>query len=459
MKIDKTGARSRRAVMALAAAALGVVLGGCSQGIVKAQAKAKAGDIVGAQDLITKYAQKNTKSEHRVIAYLEKGSIFHMAGDYKGSNDAFEIAEGMMEKIDGDPKYSFSRELKAALTNPMEITYRGTPYDRVMSSVYRGINHGLLGEFDAARPAFTKADKMQEAAIAAREKQIAEAEKEGSKYNSSRDKVGGNYRGLDQFSAYEGFTNPFADAMRGAFMLGQFKNSEDANQARFHFRRALGVEGSNSYLAADLALSESGLTGAPNRTYVFFATGFGPFLEEAKFNFVYATPSGPRNLAAAFPVLKTEPGFVQSLSINAGGQQMTAERVSDMDRIVGADFKAELPLILTRHIASVVAKEVASVGANQAAKQADNAWVQIIVGLGSIIYKSAQNQADIRIWSTLPKQFHYASFETPAEGSITVSGPGAGAQSVQVDPEGVNIVLVRATTPGAPLQVRNFRVE
>lgn len=442
------------------------LLGGCAQDILKVQEQVKVGEVFKARDGITAYVNKNKTSEHRVIAHLEMGSIYHLTGDLKESNEAFERAEELMDEIDSSPEYSFSREFKAALTNPEEITYRGTPYDRVMASIYRGINYALMGDFDAARPAFTNAEKRQEEALAARDKQIAEAEREMAKEqyktddgNSQTKVANTTYGDLSQFAPYEGFANPFADVLRGAFLLGQSKNAGDWQQARFLFRRAKGLVPGNSFLDQDITIAEQVLQDAPNRTYVFYSTGFAPYLKQVRVDIPYITSGGPRTVNASFPILVPVESMVPNATVTASGSMIQCLEISDMDRIVGADFKAELPLILTRHIGSAVAKKVGSAGANQVAAATDNDLVKLIVSIVGLIYNTAQNKADRRIWATLPKKFFYASFETPDSGTITVNAPGAGSRTVDVSPQGVNIVLVRTMSPGLPMDVRSFTVE
>lgn len=452
--------------MGLAIVGLTTMLGGCAQDILKVQETAKAGDLITARDGAISYAEKNRTSEHRVIAHLELGSLHHMNNEYELSNRAFESAEKMINQIDNSPKYSFTNEFKAALTNPEEITYRGTPYDRVMASIYRGVNYAMLGNFDAARPAFINAQARQDEALNQRDKQIAEAEKEMAKDkykagngNSQTRLTNTTYGNLSQFQPYEGYANPFADVLYGAFLLGQSRSDDDWGLARGAFRRAKGLVETNTFLDADIMLAGEVLDEAPNRTYVFYSAGFAPYLDQIRIDIPYFTSSGPKTVNASFPILKRWSPMVSNASVNASGSTVQVQTLADMDRIVGADFRAELPLILTRHIGSTVAKELSAAGVNQVAAATDDPWVKLITSLGTIFYKTAQNKADRRIWATLPKRIAYASFDTPEGGVITVNAPGSGSRQVSVSPEGVNIVLVRTTAPGLPMNVQNFKVE
>ena len=436
------------------------LLTGCSSNLYTAQAAFKAGDMAAAEKQIQSYARKNKRSEHRVIAHFELGSIMFEAGRYEAAADAFQFAEDQLLALEQEKEYNVSEEIESALKNPAEVTYRGTPYERVMSATMLGLAYCMMGDFESARPSFRSADCWQDDGIRKRQEQIDKAqqqvaeEEENADLVSTNESAAGSYND-SFFVGYESVSNSFADVVQGAFLLGQLQGSSDASDAAFLFGRASDINPSNSYAAEDAALAaEVGFT-VPDRTYIFFATGFAPFMVEIPI----ALPLPGVGIAtAAFPILRTdESGYTQALSVEADGQTFRVEPIADMDRIVGANFNAELPLIITRHTASILAKNGLAVGASATARQVGG-FEGLLIQLSAWAYNIWQNKADIRSWQTLPKYYMYASFPTPASGVVSIDGSPFGAESVEVNPTGVNIIYVRALRPNMPYTVAPFQV-
>lgn len=455
-------ARSPRAAAVFGAALLaaGTLLTGCGSKLYTAQAAFKAGDMVAAEKNIEAYARQNKRSEHRIIAHFELGSILFEAGRYEESAAAFQYAEDQLLALEQEKEYKVSEEIESALKNPAEVTYRGTPYERVMSATMMGIAYSMQGDFESARPSFRSADFWQDDGIRKRQEQIDDARDEIAEDEANQDMVAANESAAGSYSdsffaGYESVSNSFADVVQGAFLLGQLQGSSDATDAAFLFGRASEINPDNSFAAADAALAEEAGFSVPNRTYVLFATGFSPFMIEIPI--VLPLP-GVGVATAAFPILqRDEAGYTGGLSIEADGQTFSVEPIADMDRIVGANFNAELPLIITRHTASILAKNGLAVGANAAARQVGG-YEGLLIQLTAWIYNIWQNKADIRSWQTLPKYYMYASFPTPASGTITIDSSPFGAESVELSATGVNIVYVRALRPTMPMTVASFTV-
>ncbi|MEO0513385.1 MAG: hypothetical protein AAF108_10900 [Planctomycetota bacterium] len=434
-------------------------MGGCAGGLYKSQEYFKAGDPVTAEECIVDYAS-DPGDENIVIAKIEEGSILFFNGKYGPAADAFQAAEERIERLDESPEYSLSSEAASAATTPESIPYEGTPYDRVLATTYRGLAYGLAGNPDAARAALFNAQFRQKDAIRIRQKQIEEAaeQEEDDRFargsSTAQDAYGDAF-----FAGYDVASNSFADAVNAAFRLGQMKDSSDADTARDFLRRVGSINPENGYVGLDIAVAEATSAGSPpDRTYVFFATGYGPYRDEFKIAIPYAVDGGLRTVQAAFPILRRdELNFAQPITIEAGGDRYTVETLADMDRIVGADFKARLRSIIIRHVVSAVGRELIATGARAAGEEIGGVE-GALVNIAGAIYKTAQNRADRRSWATLPKYYYYASFETPEDGTLSINDPASGPYSIDVEPGGVNIVHVRATRPGFRFQIANFNV-
>jgi hypothetical protein len=130
-----------------------------------------------------------------------------------------------------------------------------------------------------------------------------------------------------------------------------------------------------------------------------------------------------------------------------------------MDSVIGLDFKNEMPVVITKTIASTVAKAVAAYAINEAANQQD-AFVGLFAQISTAIYQAAVNIADTRTWTTLPKEFQVCRFSTPPDRKIVLETPD-GIQKIPVTIEDgtINIIYVKSITAAGPLLVTQMKLK
>ena len=121
--------------------------------------------------------------------------------------------------------------------------------------------------------------------------------------------------------------------------------------------------------------------------------------------------------------------------------------ISDFDRMVMADFKEKLPLIITQEIISTALKSAATYALNE-----QFGSYGLLIGLA---YQFGSTAADLRSWRTAPKRMHVARVETPADGRVIVTDGGVPVATAQVSPGTSGIVFVDIPARGAPASVRS----
>jgi len=451
---------------------LPVALAGCHGGLRSAQASFRAGDLQRSEATLAELAEKEgTQKADAVIVQLEYGSILHHRGKFEESTEAFLRAEQRLAEIDLQPRFRFTDAVAGLLTNPSEQRYLGTPFDRVMAPFYRGLNAMLAGDMTTPRQAFMAARNRQAETIAVRRKKIERTRRELAKTNeawaenhnggigggvdygqtleneAAGTKIAEHYGALEQYEAYGEFAVPVVDLTQAIYLLGTQKTAGDADTARALLRRLAGMVPDNPYVPADLVAADEAARGRglEGVTYVLFAPGTAASLREIRINLpLFLVTDEVDYVGVAFPILRFHDAYTPYLEVAADEAVLDTRVIADMDRIVAAEFNAELPSILTRHIASAAAKNTAAWAVSQAA---DNVWASLALG----VYQSWQNRADIRTWATLPKQYQYARVETPESGVLTVRTPDGRTASFDVEQEGVNFVYVRCIRPGRPL--------
>ncbi|MGA2786851.1 MAG: hypothetical protein ABSF60_04935 [Verrucomicrobiota bacterium] len=146
-------------------------------------------------------------------------------------------------------------------------------------------------------------------------------------------------------------------------------------------------------------------------------------------------------------------------TVTAGSTTASTSPIANMDSVIGLDFKNELPVVITKTIASTITKAVAAYAANQAASQQSDI-AGLFMQLGTAIYQAAVNIADERTWTTLPKEFQVCRFSTPPDRKIVLETPD-GAQKIPVTIEDgmINIVYVRSITATSPMLVTQFKLK
>jgi hypothetical protein len=140
--------------------------------------------------------------------------------------------------------------------------------------------------------------------------------------------------------------------------------------------------------------------------------------------------------------------YCASLGVEAGGQLLQTAVVADMDRVIAREFKNELPIVITRTLVSAGTKALIAYGLKEATK--DQGLASIATRVSTTAYQVLANQADLRTWATLPKQFQYARIPNPADGRLVISASGHAPILYTVDPAAVNVIWVRSINSKSP---------
>ena len=470
-------------VRSLLVAALGVfALTGCktyqSQNSVSA-ASWKAGAFALAAKEYDVKAEKTDGGKDALIWRLEQATALRAAGDYSNSIVAFNRAARLIDEQDEKARVSVSKESGALLSNQANLPYRGRDYDRVMLNTYQALNYLQLGEVEKARPEVIRAYQRQQEAVDENKRRIEKEREEieaakGDKKQESESVekaqqdpkvaagLANQYAEIESLRAYADYVNPFTVFLDGFYFLQFAGDASDLERSRKSFERLVGLVGDNKYFNADLALAEKYARGEPvePRTYVVFETGCAPKRDQFRLDipiFVVSDGNLPY-VGAAFPRLELDRDYVPSLVVEAGGGIENTVLVASMDSVVGQSFKNELPTVITKTLLSTTIKATASYFANKAASD-QNQLAGLFMKVATSAFQASVNIADTRTWTTLPKEFQYCSFPTPANGPVTIRTPHGQQASLAPEPNSTNLILVKSVSPAAPLLVQHIKLK
>lgn len=456
------------------AAAITLLATGCSTYQQKNQVIRywQQGNIPAAAKEATKQVEDNPDNKDTVIWRLEQGAVLRANGQFEESNKAFDAAQDKMDQYAEAAKISVSKEAGALLSNQAELPYVGRSYDGIMLNTYEALNYLSLSNVDNVRVELIRAYQRQQDAVADNQRRIAKVQEEADKdknkaamdrtENNSKfqQEIQSTYSGLDDVKSYADYVNPFTVFMDGLYFMANAADGSDLERANKSFQRVAGFIGENDYIKQDLAAVNDLINGKPltPTTYVIFETGCAPVRDQIRIDIpiIFAKVS---YIGAAFPVLKMQGNFVPSLTVITDNTNITTALLSSMDAIIAQDFKNDLPIVITKTIASTVAKAASAYAINNAAGN-QSSLGGLIAQIGTSLYEIAVNIADTRTWTTLPKQFQYCRFPTPPDRKIEIAAANGFQKTTVTIGDGViNIVYVKSIDTTTPFLVTQMKLK
>ncbi len=457
------------------------VLAGCSTHLDKtapARTAWEMGEADAAQAALKPFVWKYENTDDEVIWRLEYGAAAHASGDVKKSAESFEAAEKKMSFLENNTDAVIADEADAILANKSQLPYRGRNYDRIMMSAYQALNYMELGDFRRAETSLKRMEDYQQNAKSTNLKNIERAQKalsaaqkksQSASYDVSKTLSDAGVENAlksvygDDFSAKErgrrpsgDYVNPFAYWLSGIYFSTRPEDSSGKEKAADFFRLAdKSAGGKNAGLKADRkladALADGDIASMPPRTYIIFEKGAAPLRVQSKVDLpIYIANGNAPHVTMNFPHLKRSPLFKDDVSVIADGKEVKLERIADMDAIIEHEFDEELPGVITKTVVSAAVKADLQVSSKQAE---DDGLAGFAVNVAGSIYQSVVNDADLRTWTSLPKEILTASFDTPKNGSVRV-----GEVALALNPDSTNVILIRKTAAGAKTTVRSFEL-
>ncbi len=440
-----------------------------------------AGNMQEAERIADEYASSREGSGDELMWRLEQGKIKFDMGRFKESLESFEKAEKLVLDFDERAKISAREagaETGAAFTNQNALPYKGFMYDRILLNAYKSLCYLALGDKAGAMVEIRRMHQRQkdakeyfDAEIRRSQEEIKEKQAEMSKHAESSS---GEYdkileanpdikKSHDEVNSmakkiYGDFVNPFSLYLSAINYL----LDHDYNSANVDFRNLYAANSTSKLVSSDFATASQriGATGnlpeelKPQKTwdypldknivFVIFENGISAAFKEQKVQIILPPPIPTGYSGIAFPVLEEFPQPFDGLKIEAGGKTYISSEVSDMDSVVGSEFKEIFPQIITRLVVSTIIKEGGAFVAQMAAEQAGGEFAKWGTVVATSIYKYAFNTADTRCWQTLPKKYMIAHLPKPSNGIISLSA-GLRSETVKLSEEkSFALVYVRA---------------
>ena len=248
------------------------------------------------------------------------------------------------------------------------------------------------------------------------------------------------YPNLRNFEAYPDFVNPFATYIAGVF----FNLVSDPAKAVDLLKESYGMVGDNGYIAEDLAVTENILDGKGrlnDTIWLIFENGLGPVKQELRMDIqLFVATDDVKYVGIALPELFFRNKAYQYLVAEVDGNDYETRLVADMDRVIQTEFSKDYAGIMTRAIISATAKAIA-----QYALDNQDSSESSIASIFMAAYSYATTAADVRIWTSLPKEFQVARFRKPENGILIIKRSGLVSIEINIPDCNNAIVYVRIT--------------
>jgi len=383
---------------------------------------------------------KKPKNEDLMWA-LQIGSVERLRGDYEQSTELFDKSEELLNYYDLQDELAGA--VASTIVNENVNPYAGEEYDGIMVNTYKALNFMKLGRDELVRVEFNRALDRQRRAkekfakeIAKIKDEIAQEEQKGKapvkqsvENPQVKSIISEKYPSIYAFKAYPDFVNPFTTYIAGIY----FNLIGDHTKAIDLLKESYGMVPDNDYIAEDLALTERILDGEEqlnNTVWVIFENGLGPVKEEFRVDLpLFIATSAVKYAGIALPKLVFREQAYPYLSIKTADNTYPTQQIADMDRVIQTEFKKDFNAILTRAIISATVKAAAQYALDQQGSTA-----AMIASIGVAAYSFATTAADVRIWTTLPKDFQVARLSIPEDRTITIAPPGGTATQIQIPP-------------------------
>ncbi|RMA80152.1 hypothetical protein [Umboniibacter marinipuniceus] len=415
----------------------------------------RTGDSVQSLALAQEYAELNSQQRASNLLWaLQLGAVERRAGNHRAAIAAFDDAERRMHfEVNESAVAKAGESVGGLLLNDAALDYEAKYADGVMANTYKAWSFWQLEDVANARVEFNRAEERQRLAvryfssqIEAQQSLVSQADDPASidlAYDASLKQLQRQQAQLFEptWRAYDGYVNPFTTYSAGLFRLLYATSANDYELAADSFRRVYSLTGSESAqrdfnMARALAAGDSSFR-PDGDVWVFIESGLSVAKREFRFGIpIYFDRSFHDYFTIALPTLQPRPTHFQSASV--GSDQ--AQQIADMDRIIGAEFKAEYPVILTREIIRATLKAMAT---HEVAKKDDDGWATALAMMAQI----ASTSADTRSFSALPEEFNV--IRTTRRNRDLYLTLANGVNKVRLDTNAsAHVVYVQQVAPG-----------
>ncbi len=408
---------------------------------------------VGQTDLALMDHERSNSGDKDLLYYFEKGEILRLKKDFAGSRDVWLKADEQVQIWENDARTDTEKYLKGALTliaNDKTSRYDGFDYEKVMLSTRLALDHIAVGDWAAVRTEIKKSHERESLIKELNEKKYAQVEEEASKNRN----VKTSYKSLqgypvetlddpDVVNLRNGYQSAFSHYLAGFV----YEALGEPGLAAPGYRTAIELRPNTPVLAEglrDLDARVSKSRNAKGETDVLFVveSGMAPARKSQAIPIPLITHRGPIINQISFPVIQPDRSVSIPPEITLGtGTKVAITPITNIDAMARRVLRDEMPGIIVRTVVRATARAVAQA---EVAKRAGNQFGlagSLLTNIGSSVVNTVVEQADERVWRTLPAHISIGRARLPSGSHSLIVPTPAGPQTVAVKVDGKYAVV------------------
>jgi hypothetical protein len=419
---------------------------------------------------LTVFPERSAKGGNEVLIRMERGVLLQALGEYEKSSHEFEQAKKRIRYFEDKAVISATRTTTQAgslIINEQVQPYEGEDFEKILIHGLDAVNYLMQGDLEGARVEIRNAYTRQKALYDKHAKELEKAKKnrETDWERSLQDADPGGYDRLQ--SEARSVSSIYQNAFAYYISSLVYELGDEPDEAYIDLKKAIAAVPHSRSIQKDLIRlskelnfredtemwesrygKDESTTGDMVDVFVIFQLGLAPY--KAAVGIPILLSEGGF-VSASMPVYRFTPTSLRSGSILYDGHSQETSVVSDTDAIAARNLLDKFPILFAKQIARTYFKARAT---NKLSREY-GAWGAVGGTLASVITE----QADLRTWSSLPKEIQVARVFVPGQTTnITIKSiPGAYKEIVDI-PEGARhlIVLCRATDVGLSIRTRVY---
>lgn len=450
-----------------------VVLSGCSvfQNYTVKASPARSSILAGDyESALTVFPESSARGRDEVLLRLERATILQGLGRFEESMQEFARADARIRDYEDRAVISATKTAALAgslLINEQVMSYEGEDFEKIMLHALNAVNFLMLNDLEGARVEVRRAYQRQEELSDRHEKELEEARNETGFSDWERSFEQADREAYAQLkdrasTVYSVYHNAFASYISA--LVYELAGEDD--EAYIDLKKAYDAYPSSRSIQMDLVrLSRKmafrddadrwarafGKQDAPLKdsidVFVLFSCGLAPLKEPLSL----PIPIHHGFVMASMPVYRFTPSGITGALVSAGGTRGESSTVCDIDAIAARNLMDEFPLLFVKQVARAYIKAQAVNGL--AREHGDTGAL-----LGTL-FAVITEQADLRTWSTLPKQTQVSRIFVPGSSTeLTVQALPSGQTATVAIPPGARhvIVICRATDAGLSIYAQSY---
>jgi len=407
----------------------------------------------------------------RLCRLVELGTFYHTMGDYAESNVSFLQAVEMVKEFDERAAVSLRNSaafLSSLVVNDKVRPYRGAPFERVLLHTYLAINFLLQHDLENTRVEILQAYARQKEAREEHEKEIRRTKEEMEQRQWGASEITAKVQEVysDQRELLSKASNVYQNAFTYYLSAVVYEMGGELSDAYIdaktvhalnpkflpvrrdllRYSRALGLRSDYEKWRRKFGDGlEEVVPEGHGEILLLYQCGLAPVKEEVKIAIPIPVKNHFNFVTIAIPKYRTRPNRVRAVRLLADGKDLGAtQTLMDVEATAVRTLRDQALNIAFRHLVRAAGRFVASEYART--KGGDLAFIP------AVILAHTVEQADLRSWISLPRDFQVLRASAPAGSHKLVMellGNGACGQvtlpDVPVHDGGITIVALRST--------------